>query len=158
MHRLMILTTAALSLAACGKKNSGTEAAADAPAASGGEAAMTAEMPDTDDARTFAGKLVDTTVTDWAPVSSGGGARFEYTSLTFLPTGRWAAEAFFEADFEKMECKEAGTWAIENADDARTATMVWTVEKTNCAGRDNGHEQRVQMIIPKAGEYKINFR
>jgi predicted small lipoprotein YifL len=153
MNRALIVLIAGLAITACGKKGAAPEAAADPEAG-----AITAEMPPGKDAMSFAGKLVQTTVVDWEPVSSTSGAKFVYNQLTFLGTGRWAANGYLEASFEKIECKEAGTWKIEQVTDGRTATMLWVVDKTNCPTREAGTELRVQMVIPEEGKYKINFR
>lgn len=140
-------------LAGCGGKK------APEPAADGGsaEAAVTAEMPDTAEAKAFAKSLVKTEVKGLGVVSSGGG-RLDYNTLTFAPDGRWNATGVVKASDEQFECKETGTWSIEGAETAESATMEWTVEKTTCATREAGTKQRVQMTILKGGEYKIAFR
>lgn len=153
MNRALIVVIAGLALTACGKKGASPDAAADS-----GAAALTAEMPAGKDAMSYAGKLVQTTVENWEPVSSTSGAKFVYNQMTFEPSGRWVASGYLEASFEKIDCKENGTWRIEEVTDDRTATMLWTVKTTNCPTREVGNELRVQMIIPENDKYKINFR
>ena len=154
MNRALVVLIAGLTITACGKKGASPDAAADAGAAGG----ITAEMPAGKDAMAYAGKLLATTVTNWEPVSSTSGAKFVYNQMSFTPEGRWVAAGYLEASFEKIDCKESGTWKIEDAVDDRTATMLWTVDKTTCPTREVGHELRVQMVIAEAGKYKINFR
>lgn len=159
MRNPYLLLSALLCASACGKKNTATEATA-APSSSTpapSETALTAEMPDTPEARAFAKLLIKTEVTGLEP-TGGDDVVFEYTSLTFSADGRWKAEGYVEASFEKMECMEVGTWTIDEATRNDTATMNWTVSKTNCAMRENGTTQRVQMTIPKSGPPKIMFR
>jgi len=118
---------------------------------------FTAEMPDTADAKAFAKRLVDTTVTNWDPVS-GEGAEFTFTALSFQPDGVWHADAVMKASFEEFDCKETGSWRIDEAESSDTATMEWTVVKTTCPMRESGASQRVKMTIAKGGTYKIAFR
>jgi len=144
-----------LLLVACGGKKAPapTPAAETAPA----EEPLSATMPDSKEARTFARKLVDTTVTNWQPIS-GSGAKFVYNELTFAPAGTWKATGFVEASFEKIDCAESGTWEIVEASSASQATMVWTVGKTTCPMREAGASTRVLVDLPKAGTYEISFR
>lgn len=143
-------------LVACGKKQA-PEPAGDQPAAApAGE--LTAEMPDTPEAKAFAKRLVETTVTDWDPLGGASGVELRYKTLTFQPDGSWTAEAALTADFESFECKEVGTWSIDEAESDSAATMNWEVRKTTCPTREAGDALRVKMGIQKGGEYKIAFR
>ena len=143
---------AVMGLFACGKKEKPAE-----PAAENTTQEITAEMPDTADAKSFAKLLIETEVKDFEP-TSGSGAEFEYTSLTFSPNGRWVAEGVVRAQFEEIECREDGTWAIEETESSDTAIMLWKVAKTSCVMREAGAEQRVKMSVFKSGQYKIAFR
>jgi hypothetical protein len=144
-----------LALFACGgKKAPAPEQPAEAAPA---EEPLAATMPDTKEAKAFAGKLIETTVTDWQPIS-GSGAKFVYEELTFAPSGDWSAKGYVEASFEKIECAESGTWEIAEVGSASQATMVWTVGKTSCPMREAGASTRVLMDLPKAGSYEISFR
>jgi len=154
---LLLCGALALAVTGCGKKKSPEAAGGEAAASSGG-GAVTAQMPDTKEARTFADKLVATTVESWEPVSGGGDVNFTYNTMTFSPDGSWKAKATLEASFEKIPCVESGTWTIESADTTNAATMLWTIDSTSCPTRESGAEQRVEMELPKPGSYKINFR
>lgn len=152
--RLLSTLVIAATVLACGKK-----APPEAPADDDDEAqAITAEMPDTPEARKYARRLVDTTVSNWQAAGGATGAVVNYTALTFAPDGTWSAEAMFEADFEEIECKETGTWTIAAADSAETATMEWHLGKTSCPAREAGETTRVEMTLFRNGEVKIAYR
>ena len=151
---LMLALTGALVLVGCGKKTTGTVAAA---ASKAGSSAITAQLPDGKDAAAYAKRLVGTTVTNWEP-TDGDGARLKYKEMTFDGTGHWTASAVLKAGFEEMDCTESGTWLLDRVDSATDGSMDWTIKQTNCGGRDEGHKIRVQMLMPTAGEYQINFR
>jgi hypothetical protein len=57
-----------------------------------------------------------------------------------------------------MECVETGDWTMDPAEDEDTASMTWTINKTNCAGREVGTVQRVRMTLLKDGSFKVEFR
>lgn len=151
-----LLVGAALLATGCGKKSPAASAATSGASAAAG--AMSAQMPATKDAATFAGKLVATTVNNWEPISDGGDVNFTYKTMTFSPDGSWTANAELEASFEKIGCNEKGSWAIEEATSANEATMVWKIASTNCPMREAGKDLRVQVQLPKANSYTINFR
>lgn len=157
MTRVMTLALAALLVAGCGKKGTTPDAAADA-AKNTVASEVTAKMPEGKDAAAYAKRLVATTVNNWEPMANSGGVKFQYDELTFAPTGTWNANATLEADFEEIPCSESGSWEIQEVENDTTATMLWTVTKTNCAMRNAGTEIRVQMLLPGTNKWTINFR
>ena len=146
------------SLGACKKEAPEAAASSNASASRSASAAVTAEMPDSKEARNFANKLVETTVTNWEPTSSGSDTKFEYLSMTFQPDGTWGADAELEASFEKIPCKESGKWSIIEMSGSNSATMSWTIDSTNCPMREANQELRIQMELPKANDWQISFR
>lgn len=157
IYALALLTLAA----GCGKKAAEPEAAAEAPAeeAAPAPAAMSAQMPDTKEAKAFAKTLVGTTVSNWSPLDgSGGGGELEYKEMTFDPSGSWAANAVLELGMDTVDCKESGTWAIDEAESKETATMSWKLDKTDCPSRETGVDLRVKMSITGGGQTKIMMR
>ncbi len=151
------LVLLALGLAApaalAGKKNKKKDAApADAPAA---EAA-----PDTPgDAASvkFGKRLLEANISNFRP-SDAGGAKFLYTSLRFQADNTWKAEGYVEIDDERMECVETGKWSMEPAESDKVAVVAWSVDKTDCAGRDAGASLRAKVSIAKDGSVKTEWR
>lgn len=144
---------AALLLAACGEKEPTTTAA---PA----EAAQVANsnVPGDKASQEFAEKLFAANLGNFRPVDAASGATLVYDSFTFRTDGTWTATGKVTAIDEAMECHEDGTWVLDAAEDANTAPMLWTVVKTNCAGRESGTETRVRLTLLKDGQYKVDFR
>lgn len=147
----LALATSMVLGAGCGDKKPVESTAA--PAA----AKITAEMPDTAYAKAFAKRLVALSIEDWKPIDASSGADLNYKTLAFSPDGTWNAEALLTASYEEFDCKEHGTWRIDNTDSSETATMDWELVKTTCPMREPG-VQRVKMTIEKGGGYKIMFR
>ena len=116
---------------------------------------ITAEMPDSKDARSFAETLIGTTVSDWSPT---GNSDFEFLTMSFAGDGTWSATAKLVAGVEDIECNEVGAWKIAEVTDATQATLELSVTKTACANRENGAEQRILMSILNDGTYKIAYR
>jgi hypothetical protein len=139
-----------LALAGC-KKEAAPEAAADSS-----EAPITAAIPDSADAKTFARALVHTQVTGFHAVSSVG-AGLVYDALTFAPDGTWSAKATVKAADETFECAESGQWTIDEVSSASVATMNWILDTSNCATREPGATQRVQVTLGK-DQPVIEFR
>jgi hypothetical protein len=150
--RAQFVTVLALCALSCAKKEAPQAAAAEGKSE---EAAITAEIPATAEARSFAKTLIGTQVSNWHPT---GGSAFAYETLTFKPDGTWSAAASVSAGGEDIDCQESGTWKISEATSTDTATMEWGVVKTTCVSRDAGTSQRVVMTILEGGEYKIGFR
>jgi hypothetical protein len=155
MPRSLPMLLAGLCLVGCGKKNAGPDAAGAVD--TGDASAVTAQMPDGKDATSFAKKLIGTTITNWDP-SDVTGASFKYNEMTFDESGHWTADATLKAGFEEIDCTESGSWVIDVVESANDATMTWNVQQTTCATREKGLVLRVQMLLPSAGQYKINFR
>ena len=137
-------------LAACGEK---TPAAASTAAPASPKLSM--EVPD--GAKAFASALVGSVTAGFNPTDSDG-ATFEYTELQFRGDGTWAASGFVEAMDKRMECAEAGTWAIEDASDKTTGTITWTVGDTSCIGREKGTNTRAQITLGASGIQTALFR
>jgi len=132
-----------------------SKGATPAPAPEAKAPEITAEMPDTKDAKSFAASLIDTTVSEWSPT---GNSDFEFLTMSFAGDGTWAATAKLVAGVEDIECNEVGSWKIAEVTDATQATVELTVTKTACANRENGAEQRILMSILNDGSYKIAYR
>ncbi len=115
--------------------------------------ALTAEMPDSPEARKFARGLLDNPITNWSPIDD---RTFIYTSMSFAPDGTWTADAELTAGGESVPCKEVGEWSIDKAESEVKATMDWTIVKSSCA-RENGSTQRVSATRNEA-QYKISYR
>ncbi len=153
--RVVTLSAVLLTLlVACGGKKEPVAAAA-ATEAAPVESAITAQMPDSADAKAFAKALVKTGIRDLSV--STNGARFVYQTMTFGSDGRWTAKGAVTAGDETMDCTESGGWTIEDATSATVATMVWALDKTNCAARDAGTTQRVQVTLAD-GSANVAFR
>ncbi len=138
-------------LLACGDKT--------APVASGASKGLPsgADVPDDANSKAFAKNLIANPTSNFKPTDALG-AKFEYTKLEFRGDNSWVATGYVEAMDERMECAEAGSWAMSPADSATVATMNWTVDKTNCAGRDAGETTRVQITLGNSGISQALFR
>jgi hypothetical protein len=150
-----VLGLALLSPAALAKKKK-KDKGADAPAAAGPDLSAM-QVPDDKASREFAENLVRIEINDFRP-SDGGGAKFEYTSLGFAPDNSWKAAGYIEIQDERMECTESGTWSMETAESTKTATISWTLAKTDCPGREAGGETRAEVTLGKSGFENIKFR
>ncbi len=148
------LSLTMFSLAACAPKPSvpAASGAAEAPA----ESIAGANIPAGEASKAFAQKLVKFEAKDFRPTDAPG-ARFTYRTIDFRGDNTWVAIAQMEAAGETLDCKEAGTWAMDSTDDEHTATMSWKLDKTSCAGRPSENTLRVKVNIEK-GEYRIVFR
>ena len=129
--------------AAAGKKK-------DAPApAAPVETGPATAAPSDANSQKFLAKLLTATLKDFRP--SDGGAEFKYTEASFGAGKVFLAKGFVEMDGERMDCTETGTWKMDAADTDRSASVEWTIAKTDCAGRDAGASVRVKMTIDKDG-------
>jgi len=143
---------ALLTLAACGGKQAEPEVAAEpAPA-------IASNIPQDAKSQAFAKALMGLDLSSFKPSDALGGAVLTYSSMSFRPDGTWHAAGSVAIGEDSMECNEQGAWTMEPAEQASTATMMWSLETTDCAGRKSGNEQRVQMSILKNGQYKVLFR
>lgn len=146
---------AMLLLAACGSKETTTTAA---PAEAAAEAPISSDVVPADKAsQAFAERLFKTTLSDFRPIDSTG-ADFIYNSFSLKPDGNFDAKGVVIIADETMECAETGTWSMDPAESNDTASVSWTVDKTNCAGREAGAEHRILLTIDKSGEYTYSFR
>jgi len=137
---------------ACGEKEETSTAAAEEAATP-----SSSVVPDDKNSQAFAKKLYSLDVKRFRPVE-GDGIKLEYSSFTFKPDGTWVALGAVSVADESMECKETGNWAMDAAETKDTATMTWTMNSTNCAGRETPHEQRVEVTILDGGQFKVKFR
>ncbi|MDP6934835.1 MAG: hypothetical protein QGG40_18080 [Myxococcota bacterium] len=141
-------------LIACSSKQATPEAAADA---SGTAEAATTDAPDDAASKKFVGALMDLEIKDFRPKDAAG-AIFEYASMSFNADNTWNASGFVEAQDERMDCAETGTWSMEPAESANTATMTWVVSETDCITRSIGEEVRIKLTITPDGGIKHAFR
>jgi hypothetical protein len=134
------------------KKDKSTPEEAAAPAA-----AAVPTTPDDATSKKYGVKLLKSTLRNFSPADTGG-AKFKYDAMTFAADNTWKAEAWVEFDEEKMECVEAGKWTMEAAESDKVATVQWSVDKTDCAGREPGAEVRAQLTLSKDGSVDAKFR
>ncbi len=151
---IAVLSLSVAGPALAGKKKKGIEAPA-APAAAPSAAAPT--TPDDGNSKKFGAKLMTSTLRNFSPADTGG-AKFQYETMSFAADNTWKAAAWVEFDDEKMECTESGKWTMEPASSDKVATVQWTVDKTDCAGRDSGAEVRAELTLSKDGNIDAKFR
>ena len=137
---------------ACGEKEETSTAAVEEAATP-----SSSVVPDDKNSQAFAKKLYDLDIKRFRPVE-GDGIKLEYDSFVFKPDGSWVATGAVSVADESMECKEVGSWTMDPAETKDTATMTWTMDNTNCAGRSVPHEQRVEVTILDTGQFKVKFR
>ena len=141
-----------VALAGCGDKEPTKTAAA-------AEAKPTPMMnvPDDANSKAFAEKLSAMDIQGFSPASVAGG-EIVYTHFKFRDEGVWAATGYVEAQDEKMDCSETGTWTMEPATSQTTATMTWKTETTDCIGREPGGEQRVLVTLKDDNKIDADYR
>ncbi len=115
------------------------------------------DIPSDGTSKKFADLLLKTTIANFLP-TDGDGAKFVYSTLNFLGDNTWKAEGYVEIMDERMECTESGTWTMDAAESDRTATLSWSLAKTDCAGRESGKEARAVLTINKDGSVDAAFR
>jgi hypothetical protein len=142
-----------VALAGCAKDKEKTNTAAAAEA----KPKVVANVPDDANSKAFAEKLQAMDIQDFKPSSSQGG-EIVYTHLKFREEGVWAATGYVEAQDEKIDCSETGTWTMEPATSQNTATMVWKTSTTDCIGREPGGEQRVLVTLKDDGKIDADYR
>lgn len=136
---------------ACTPKDAPVEAApAAAPEVAG------PEIPGDAASRKFAERLMGVRIVDWQPTGTGD-VDFNYRLLTFKPDNTWGADAVIEVMDEEMGCRESGRWQMDPAEDESTAMLTWMIDATDCAGREQGGQVRVKMIIQRDGTYEIKI-
>ena len=113
-------------------------------------ASVDTQLPDDNTSKKFGDALMAAEITDFRPVDNVG-AKFVYSTMSFDAGNTWRADGYVEIQDERMECVESGAWSIEPAESNTVATVSWTVDKTDCAGRDAGQATRAQVTIEKNG-------
>jgi hypothetical protein len=116
-----------------------------------------ANIPGDDLSKSFAKVLVGSSFTNFRPTDASG-AKFIYETFGFAGDNSWSASGYVEIMDERMECTESGSWTMEEARAADTATVTWVVNATDCAGRDTGAETRAQLTVDKDGRLQAMFR
>ncbi|GEM_PF-1984568 len=155
MTRPVLLVCAAVLTLACGEKKdpaSSADAAQDAPAEDIQEASDT--LPQDKASQAFAKALVGLEITRFTPTDDGV---LKYDTLSFGADATWSANAAVEIMDERMECTEGGAWSMEPATSDTNAAITWSVDSTNCAGREPGDVQRA-LVELGAGSFDVSFR
>lgn len=147
-----MIAMALATLVACGEKEESSTSAVEEAT----ESASTV-VPADKVSQAYGKRLFSAEITRFKPVD-GGGADFVYDDLTFKPDGSWSANGKVTIADESMECKEMGTWTMDPAESESQATLSWTVDKTNCAGREDGTTLRAMLILDKDGSYTVKMR
>jgi len=129
----------------------------EAPAAVDAPAAPVPQAPPDANSQKFAARLMSVQLKEFRP-GDGGGAKFIYEEMRFLPDNTWSAKAYVEISGERMDCTESGPWTMDAADSADAAAIGWTVEKTDCAGREAGASLRFHLTIDKSGAAEVKWR
>ena len=155
MKRTSLLAALALGLVAspalAGKKKKKAMPEAKVPAA-----AAAPTTPDDGASKKFGMQLMTSTLRNFRP--SDGGAKFQYDAMTFAADNTWKADGWVEFDDERMECAESGKWSMDPAESDKVATVTWTVDDTDCPGREAGAEVRAQLTLGKGGAVEAVFR
>lgn len=152
----MLPTALALAtVLACGGKKAAPEAAA-APTATETRGGLTGDYPSDAASQAFATSLIGLTIENFAAVD-GVGAKVMMTSLRFAGDNTWGASGYVDAGEERMECAERGTWTMDPASSRTEATITWTVESTDCIGRESGTQVRALLTI-NGDDVAIAFR
>ena len=108
------------------------------------------QLPDDSASKKFGAALIAAEISNFKPVDNVG-AKFVYSTMSFDAGNAWRAEGYVEIQDERMECVESGAWSLEPATSNTVGTVAWSVDKTDCAGRDPGQETRAQITIEKTG-------
>ncbi len=151
--RTALILVPALALA-CGGKDKSSTAAPEAAAAADPTASL--DIPGDADSKKFANALLDLEITNFKP-SDGAGALFKYDTMDFAGDNTWSGAGFVEMGGERMECTESGKWSMDPAVSASEADMTWTLDATDCAGREAGADTRVNITLNDDG-WDVAFR
>jgi hypothetical protein len=156
MNRCLTLICLALLVpgAAEAKKKKSAEVEA-APAEAVPE--VTTDIPSDKNSAKFAEALLALNIERFSPTNTASGAKFLYTALSFSPDNTWHATGYVEMLDEKMECTEGGSWSMDPAESATTATMTWTIAQTDCVQREVGHASRYLVTI-QDGRIDVEYR
>ena len=137
---------------ACGPKTP-PEAA---PAASS-QPETTMDVPIDAESRKFANSLTDLSIENWMPEDTGM-ADFRYSMFSFSKDNTWGGAATLTIIDESVNCEESGTWSMESAESASTATITWVVQETDCPGREKGKSLRAKATIDDKGKISLLIR
>ena len=150
----MFLYTFMLLLSSANAKKGGGDAPESTDAATtSASTAVEADVPSDGNSRKFAKSLVGLNITKFRPISDG----LIYDTLTFSTDNTWQAQAAIEIMDEKMECIEKGTWRMDPAESSNVASMVWTIDSTDCPARTAPDEIRLKVTIEGNG-IQVAFR
>jgi len=138
---LLMIVVSLVAVAGCKKEETSTAAAKPADE----RAKWGDQVPDTEKSRAFAEKLVRAEVTNLRVTDDG--AVLTYRSMKFDASGTWSASGDVEIADEKMECTESGKWTMEEAESPTTARLDYSIDTTDCAGRETGTSQRASMDL-----------
>jgi hypothetical protein len=141
---------------ACGEKKdpaSSADAAQDAPAQAS-ESEPSSDLPQDKTSKNFAKALVATQITKFSPTDD---RLLKYDTMSFEADASWSSQAVVEIMDERLECVESGGWSMEPANSDTKATLTWTVDGTNCAGREAGDVQRAVVDL-EGGGFNLSFR
>jgi hypothetical protein len=139
-----------LLISACAKKPTETS-----PASEPAKPEITAEMPDSKEARKFAQRLIAYTLTEWSPTNDKA---FMWDAVSFSADGNFTAQAALVASGERIACDEIGHWRIDKGVSTSTATMDWDIIKTDCPSREAPATLRVSFTFAENGTVKIAHR
>lgn len=137
-------------LVACGPKKAPEPVVSAAPE-------VKTEVPDDATSRKFSSRLLALDITDWNPEDTGS-AEFKYGKFSFNKDNTWNGAATLTVIDESVNCSEKGTWSMDPADSETTATVTWTIDSTDCPGREKGKALRVQMTIGDDGKITLFVR
>ena len=154
MSRHALLACAAMLTIACGEKKepaSSADAAAEEPVATS-ESSST--LPQDKASKAFVKALVDLEIARFSPTDDGV---LKYDTLVFSADATWSAQAAVEIMDERIECTESGGWSMDPATTDTNAAITWSVDTTNCAGREAGDVQRA-LVELSAGRFDVSFR
>ena len=118
---------------------------------------VSTDIPGDKDSEKFADALMALTIERFSPTDTTSGAKFLYTSLDFASGNIWNAVGYVEMMDEMMECTEGGTWSMDPAESATTATMTWTIDQTDCVSREAGHTTRYRVTV-EGGRIDVEYR
>lgn len=144
----------ALVLTGCGDKK---PAANNGTASSGAAVTENTKVPDDDNSRAFAEKLLSKDVVDFKPTDNNSDAAFIYKTVHFKANNSWEAAAKMYAQGEEIDCAERGTWEMDAATSSNSANVTLTVNYTNCPGRPANNIMRLNFTFDNGG-WRIGFR
>lgn len=135
-----LLVAAALALGGCPKEQAATQD-------SGEQQAQVPASRYKGATAAFVGGLCALKV--YAYVVSDEGAAVVYEELSFREDGTFEARTSIRIGEEPFNCRESGSWAMDDdrADDRSTSALTMEVTETDCAGRSAPNSFRVRARI-----------